>query len=555
VPTLDSPAGPSPGPAQGLAGLAPAEAVRVTCAVAPVVTVILPVYNESPVLPSVVEQVADFAAAHPRYRFLFVDDGSSDGSGELLEKLIAARPEPDGFARVLRYGVNSGKGFAVWRGVMDAADGASGQPGMVIMIDGDLAYSLDHLFTVERALEHADVVIGCRGRATAQRGPRLVRKVMGWAFNGVARACIGHGYTDTQAGLKGFRLEAARRLFGLVRVSGFSFDVELLYLAHRLGYRIAEVPARVSQSHWAKPSSVRLVRDPARMFCSVVSVAMTGALGRYEQEARGLRPLTLVSFDCEEFDIPAEFGRPIAVAEQMRVGAEGMRRALDLLAQVPARATFFTTASFAREHPDLIRRAAAAGHEIASHGAQHSVFQTADLESSRRDLEAIAQGPIAGFRRPRFEATPAADILAAGYSYDASVNPVWLPGRYNGWHLPRRAFRDSGLLRIPVSATPLVRWPLFWLSFKNEPEWVARMATRAVLAADGYAALCFHPWELCDLRGSGLPWYIRRLHGRRFSERLLRHLRWLALRSTFATYSELASRAHAGQWPVDRLVE
>ena len=76
-----------------------------------------------------------------------------------------------------------------------------------------------------------------------------------------------------------------------------------------------------------------------------------------------------------------------------------------------------------------------------------------------------------------------------------------------------------------------------------------RTATRWSLAADGYAALCFHPWELCDLRGYGLPRMVRRIDGRSMDSRLTRYLRWLSRRATLTTYGELERRYRAAQWP------
>jgi hypothetical protein len=76
-----------------------------------------------------------------------------------------------------------------------------------------------------------------------------------------------------------------------------------------------------------------------------------------------------------------------------------------------------------------------------------------------------------------------------------------------------------------------------------------RVATRWVLAADGYAALCFHPWELCDLRHSGLPMPARRIDGRSMEARLIRYLRWLSRRADMVTYGELMERWSARAWP------
>ncbi len=513
------------------------------------VHIIFPVYNEEAGSPAVVKQVVAFATEHPEYRFLFVDDGSSDGTPAVIAAAIDAESRTNPAAsrvRVMGYRANGGKGHAIARGVAEIS-GNDEDP--IIFTDGDLAYSLDHLPILVESLKTNDLVIGSRRGPEGGYGAHLARNVMGWTYNRMARWCLGASFKDTQAGLKGFRLGAARKIFPALRQTGFGFDVELLYLARRFGFKIGEVPATVSEFHKGKASRVNLLRDPRRMFIGLGAVKLNGWLGTYDRASSPRRPLAAISFDAEEFDLPGEFGTPMTRDRQMEVGGEGMRLALELLDDIPAVATFFTTAAFAEAHPDLIRRAVRSGHEIASHARIHTGFEDADLELSRKQIEAVAGVPVRGFRRPRFATTDPEKILAAGYGYDSSINPIWLPGRYNGWKYSRTAFDVKGLVRIPCAATPLIRWPLFWLSFKNAPQWSTRVATRWILGADGYAALCFHPWELCDLSSFDLPGYIKRIDGRSMHRRMLRYLRWLQRRSSLVTYSELETRFRAKAIP------
>jgi hypothetical protein len=133
------------------------------------------------------------------------------------------------------------------------------------------------------ALGAHDVVIGCRSRRDpSERTIRRPRWLMGWCFNRLARLALGLPHRDTQAGLKGFRQEVARDLFARQRVPGFGFDVEVLYLARRLGYRVGEIPARVSPAHSYAASQVDLVRDPLRMCRDLVTIRWHSARGDYE---------------------------------------------------------------------------------------------------------------------------------------------------------------------------------------------------------------------------------------------------------------------------------
>lgn len=256
----------------------------------------------------------------------------------------------------------------------------------------------------------------------------------------------------------------------------------------------------------------------------------------------------LLSFDVEEFDLPREFGGEIPLDEQMRIGREGLDHGLGLLDSRGVRSTLFVTATFARRFPDAVR-AAAARHEIASHGMTHGELKPGDLAESRVVLGEIAGAEVRGFRRARMEKTDSAAVCAAGYGYQSSENPIYLPGRYNNLFGPRRPYERAGLLNIPASATPVLRWPLFWLSVKNAPIWTSVLASRWVLAEGSPLVLYFHPWELCDLSCYRLPRLVGRVSGEAMRAKLGRFLDRLAPLGQFVTCGEYERRwrAEAGR--------
>ncbi len=253
--------------------------------------------------------------------------------------------------------------------------------------------------------------------------------------------------------------------------------------------------------------------------------------------ARDKKPAILLSFDAEEFDTPGDFGRPVDQAQAITVGAGGCVGVLDGLRRLGIPATFFTTASLAQARPELVRRMVADGHELASHGWTHTGWTPDDPARARAALEKLGGVPVSGFRRARFMTTDAALLLAAGYSYDSSENPVWIPGRYNNFRRPRAPRLDHGLVRLPVSATPLMRVPLFWMSFKNFPFALYLNLARRTLRHDGHLALVFHPWEFTDLASAGLSRFISRPDGVRLWQRLERLLAALAPGARFMTYN------------------
>ena len=243
----------------------------------------------------------------------------------------------------------------------------------------------------------------------------------------------------------------------------------------------------------------------------------------------------LLSFDLEEFDIPNEYGAALPVAEQLSVTQNGMDQLMPVLTDLQIPVTFFTTAFYAQQNKAAIRQIATS-HEIASHTFYHSRFTDTDILSSRQELAAISGQSIAGFRMPRLAPVSKQLITDAGYLYDASLNPTWLPGRYNHFNQPRTLFRKDQLWILPSSVTPQWRIPLFWLAFKNLPLSFIKRCSLRVLEKDGYLSLYFHPWEYADLSSyKTMPFYTRNISGQRLLQKLTNYLSWLKTISHFST--------------------
>jgi hypothetical protein len=217
-------------------------------------------------------------------------------------------------------------------------------------------------------------------------------------------------------------------------------------------------------------------------------------------------PKILLSFDVEEFDMPLEYGFNISSAEQMRVGKLGLDKLKSVLSDLDIQCTLFTTANFANAYPEAIKQLSQ-HHEIASHTFYHSSYTEIDLLSSRQRLSEIIQKEVVGLRMPRMKQIPVEDIIHAGYTYDASIHPTWLPGRYNNLHLPTSFYKEGGLNRIPASVSTFCRIPLFWLSFKNMPYSLYLALALHSLKTEGFLSLYFHPWEFVDVTSFGLPYY------------------------------------------------
>lgn len=241
---------------------------------------VIPAYNEEEnIRRGTLQQVVDFLAARPYVsELLVVDDGSEDDTPRLIESMAPAV--------TLVRNPHGGKAAAVRTGMLTAVGR------YVIFMDMDLATPVTY---VDECLAHleagSDIVIASREAPGSKRlGDPLTRKVAARVFHFLARHLVLPGIGDSQCGFKGFRREVARDLFGSLLLFGESegtvsgpsvtaFDVEVLVLARKRGYRIKEMP--VTWRH-LESRRVSVVKDSARMFVQLLRVWLNERQGEYD---------------------------------------------------------------------------------------------------------------------------------------------------------------------------------------------------------------------------------------------------------------------------------
>jgi dolichyl-phosphate beta-glucosyltransferase len=196
-------------------------------------SVVIPAYNEERRIEPSLRQALEYLSRRKLpYELLVVDDGSKDGTARVAEAFAGQG------VRVLRHERNRGKGAAVRTGLL-ASRGRK-----VLISDADFSTPIEEVEKLERFLQDGTpLVIGSRGLADSQVRQRqpFYREMMGRTFNRLIRLFGVRGIRDTQCGFKLARGEEGRRIAAELKIEGFAWDVEMIWLARRRGYGVAEV--------------------------------------------------------------------------------------------------------------------------------------------------------------------------------------------------------------------------------------------------------------------------------------------------------------------------
>lgn len=229
----------------------------------PFLSIVIPAFDEEGRIGASLDKILRYLAGRPfAAEVIVVDDGSADRTSEVARGALEGRVP----YRLIRFDANRGKGAAVKAGVLASAGRA------VMFTDADLSAPIDELDKFQPRLDEGfDVVIGSRAIPGCDiRVPQArPRQAMGRLFNRLVRLFVMRGCKDTQCGFKLFRREAALDLFTRLGTSGFAFDVEVLLLARKLGYKVAEVPVVWCDS---PPSRVRMLRSSWRMLRELLAI-------------------------------------------------------------------------------------------------------------------------------------------------------------------------------------------------------------------------------------------------------------------------------------------
>lgn len=241
----------------------------------PNISIVIPAYNEALRIEQTLSRVLGCVAEQGwAAEVLVVDDGSSDGTPEIVQSFMQMHPN----LHLIQNPGNRGKGYSVRNGLLQSMGD------LVMFTDADLSAPMEEAELLFDALRSgADVAIGSRwlDRSRQTQHQPWYRRFFGRCFNGVTRMVMNLPYADTQCGFKAFRRPAAQVIFRLQRIERWGFDPEILFIARRLGFKIEEVA--VSWGHDER-SKMSYLRDGAKMLEEMAIVRKNSLLGRYEQD-------------------------------------------------------------------------------------------------------------------------------------------------------------------------------------------------------------------------------------------------------------------------------
>jgi len=237
-------------------------------------SIIVPAYNEETRLPGTLEQIAQFLNAQPySSEVLIVENGSTDRTCEIAELFSAGHPQ----FRLIRE-VQRGKGRAVRTGMLSAGGEYR------FMCDADLSMPVSEIINfLPPAAGDFDIAIASREAKGAIRyNEPFYRHLGGRVINTLIRWTILPGLHDTQCGFKCFSSRVAQDIFSYQTMTGWSFDIELLYIARRRGYRIHEIPI-----HWYFNPDTKLnaFRDAIRMLSDIFQIRSNWRQGLYNPKS------------------------------------------------------------------------------------------------------------------------------------------------------------------------------------------------------------------------------------------------------------------------------
>ena len=241
----------------------------------PEISVIIPCYNLENVVKTTVKNILENLEKYTdSFEILIVNDGSTDNTLKVIQDIKDNHKS----IHVITYPKNKGKGHAVKTGILQSI-GSS-----LVFIDGDLDIASDAIQNYVNELDNFDLVIGSKLSQNSEIEIRQSRKILSDMFSGLVRFLTGLKIQDTQVGFKAGNGDNLRKIFKIMSIDGFAFDVELLVIATKLNLRIKEMPVKLKIMKSFRFNSA------VQMFCDVLKIAYDDKiLHKFEHEIKSIK--------------------------------------------------------------------------------------------------------------------------------------------------------------------------------------------------------------------------------------------------------------------------
>jgi dolichyl-phosphate beta-glucosyltransferase len=235
------------------------------------ISLIIPAYNEGNRIIDTIERSINFLNKNfKEYELIIVDDGSIDNTLSIINSVN------NKLCKLIPLKENKGKGYAVKKGVLSS----KGQ--YCFFTDADLPYGLNNILKSIGIMKDkkCDIILGSRALYDGEHNVPypLHRKIMSGLFSKYVNTVLNIGVKDTQCGFKGFNAYSARKIFSLTTIEKFGFDVEVIYLAKKFGYKIDYIPVNLTYS---VGSTVHIIRDSLKMIKDVNNIKKNDLNGLY----------------------------------------------------------------------------------------------------------------------------------------------------------------------------------------------------------------------------------------------------------------------------------
>ena len=226
------------------------------------ISLCVPMYNESSIIAKTARELHDYMSKNffDDYEIIFSDDGSRDGSSDIVKNLNLPN------VKVVGYEKNQGKGCAVRHGIL------ASRGDIVIFTDADLAYGLDVIKEAVEIMdkgEHSVVVASRAKHREGYEGYTFIRKLASKTYIKVLNLFGGIKISDAQCGFKTFDGEKGRKIFSLCQTNNFAFDLEVILVAQKMKLRIYELPAKIINH---RESKVNVIKDAFKMMKEISKI-------------------------------------------------------------------------------------------------------------------------------------------------------------------------------------------------------------------------------------------------------------------------------------------